>query len=63
MLQDEAQAAYTALQVAEDRVTSLETQLEAAPLEAAAAANHKASNSFCVCPGVCVYLGCLSICQ
>ena len=37
-----------ALQVAEDRTASLQTQLVAAPLEAAAAADHKAGNSFCV---------------
>lgn len=55
MLQEEAQAAYTALQVAEDRATSLQTQLEAAPLEAAAAANHKACNSFYAWWCLCLY--------
>lgn len=45
LLQEETQAAYTALQVAEDRAASLQTQLEAAPLEAEAAATRKASKT------------------
>ena len=45
MVQEEVQAAYTALQVAEDRSASLQTQLEAASLEASAAANKKVSSN------------------
>ena len=45
--QEELQAAYTALQVAEDRSALLQRQLKAAPAEAAAAANEKVSP---VCP-------------
>ena len=43
VLQEETQAAYTALQVAADRAATLHTQLEAAPREAAAAANQRVS--------------------
>ncbi len=43
MVQAELQAAYTALQAADERAVSLNAQLEAAPIEAAAAANEKAS--------------------
>lgn len=65
-LQEETQAAYTALQVAEDRAASLQTQLEAAAVQAAAATNHKAGNSFCVWflsqLSACLFVGCLSVC-
>ena len=44
LVQEEVQAAYTALQVAEGRSASLQTQLEAAPIEAAAAADQKVSS-------------------
>ena len=43
VVQAELQAAYAALQAADERASSLEAQLEAAPIEAAAAANEKAS--------------------
>ena len=59
LLQEETQAAYTALQVAEDRAASLQTQLEAAPLEAEAAATRKASKTFCcLCLSECTYFLC-----
>jgi hypothetical protein len=43
VVQAEVQAAYAALQAADERAASLNAQLEAAPIEAAAAANEKAS--------------------
>ena len=43
MVQAELQAAYAALQTADKRAASLNAQLEAVPIEAAAAANEKAS--------------------
>ena len=43
VVQAELQAAYAALQAADERASSLNAQLEAAPIEAAAAASEKAS--------------------
>ena len=43
VVQAELQAAYAALQAADERAAALKAQLEAAPIEAAAAANEKAS--------------------
>lgn len=63
-LQEETQAAYEALQVAEDRAASLQTQLEAAPLEAEAAATRKASKTLCcihACASMNKYM-CLLLC-
>ena len=42
-MQAELQTAYAALQAADERAASLNAQLEAAPIQAAAAANERAS--------------------